>query len=175
MQFLARNLRRLVSTMNVLAAIAAILMTALVFSGAVMRYLVGAPLRFSDELVGLLFVAMAFLALPLGLLQGRHITIDIVTRGLRGPWRRLADLLAVLILIVFAIAFIVVSYQFASFSFLIDSRSEISALLLWPWMAIMPLCMAVALLVALVQLYDIMRQICGKPPLLEQPATEPVP
>lgn len=175
MELLARNLHRLVSAMNVLGAIAAILMTTLVFSGAVMRYMFGAPLRFSDELVGLLFVSMAFLALPLGLLQRQHITIDIVTRTLSGPWRRLADLVAVLILIAFATAFIVVSYKFTSFSYLIDSRSEISALLLWPWMAVMPLCMGIALLVALVQLYDIVRQILGKPPLLETRAADPVP
>ena len=175
MEFLARNLHRLVSAMNVLGAIAAILMTTMVFSGAVMRYLFGAPLRFSDELVGLLFVAMAFLALPLGLLQRQHITVDIVTRKLRGGWRRLADLIAVLVLIAFAAAFILVSYRFASFSHLIDARSEIGALVLWPWMAVMPACTTIALLVALVQLYDILRQLLGRPPLLQPRATDPNP
>lgn len=166
MQRIVRLLTTLVRAMNALGAVAAVLMTAFVFLSAVMRYLAGSPLRFSDELVGLLFMSMAFLAIPLGQLQRRHICVDIVIHRLSDKFRKLAELLSSLILIAFAIVFIIESYEFTAFSQLLDSRSDIGQLLLWPWMAIMPLCIAVLVLVALAQLCDGIRVLLGRPALL---------
>lgn len=160
--------------MNLVAAVAAILMTALVFSSAVMRYLLGAPMRFSDELTGLLFVTMAFLALPLGLLRRQHITVDLAISQLRPAGQRLAELVAALIMIVFAVVFIVASWGFVGFSQLIDARSEIAGLLLWPWMALMPICVGIMLIVTLCQMYDTIRWMRGLEPLIALPSEQKV-
>ena len=58
-----------------LATAAGMLMTALIVLSAIMRYFVGAPFNFSEELVGLLSCSMAFLALPIGLIAREHIAI----------------------------------------------------------------------------------------------------
>ncbi len=155
-------LEKLAQAMNIVAVLAALLMTVVVFSSAVMRYLVGSPLMFSDELAGLLFVSMAFLAMPLGLMQRRHISVDIVARHLPPRLQGLAECLGILIFVVFAVWFIWEAYGFAAFSRMIGSRSDIGSLVLWPWMAIMPLCTLVLTLVALSQLIGAIRVLLGK-------------
>ncbi|RDD61228.1 TRAP transporter small permease [Ferruginivarius sediminum] len=162
-----RLLALLVRAMNALAAIAGIVMTVLVFSGAVMRYFLGSPLKFSDELVGLLFLSLSFLAIPLGLLQRSHISVDLVSRKLRGVWARVAEISASLIFIAFATVFVSQAYEFASFSRMIDSRSELGSLVLWPWMGLMAAAFFIALLVALIQLWDCLRRMAGRTSWLE--------
>lgn len=168
MRILAPALRWLVRLMNVLAGISAILMTLLVFLATVMRYFMGAPLMFSDELVGLLFVCMAFLAVPMALLQRRHIAVDLVVRHMRGRLRRVIDIVAVLIFIAFAVIFIYNAFDFANFSREIGSRSDIGSLVLWPWMMVMPAAFAVATLIALLQLLDAVRILLGREPIFEE-------
>ncbi len=160
--------------MNVLGAVAAIVMTTMVFAGAVMRYFFGAPLRFSDEMVGLLFVSMAFLAIPLGVFRNQHITIDILSRKFTRPWAYMANAVALVILMLFSFAFVWTSYQFMDFSREISARSDIGSLLLWPWMAVMTVCMGVAFLVAALQLIDAFRVMAGRDSYFpsEAPSTE---
>lgn len=175
MHLLVRCLERLTLGMNWLAAVAAVLMSLFVFLGVVMRYLVGSPFMFSDEFVGLLFVSMAFLAMPLGLVMRRHIVLDIVTRDLRAPLRHIVDVAATLILTAFGVWFMVLSYDFAAFSKLLDSRSDVGAMLLWPWMAILPACTAILVLVGIGQLFDSLRQLAGRPSLFTVSGAEDMP
>jgi TRAP-type C4-dicarboxylate transport system permease small subunit len=170
MRFVISLLDRLVRAMNLLATIAAVLMAVFVCLSSMMRYLVGAPFHFSDELVGLLFMAMAFLAIPLLQMRRRHISVDILTHIMPPKLQKLAELTATLILIAFGAAFIAVSYQYTAFSKLLDSHSEMGDLLLWPWMALMPVCTLILTLVALAQLYDTGRMLLGRPPLIDHPA-----
>ncbi len=165
MHFVVRCLERLALGMNWLAALAAVLMSLFVFLGVVMRYLVGSPFMFSDEFVGLLFVSMAFLSMPLGLAMRRHIILDIVTREMGGPLRYVVDIAATLIMTTFAVWFMVLSYDFAAFAKLLDARSDVGAMLLWPWMALLPACTAVIVLISIAQVFDNLRQLAGKPSL----------
>lgn len=169
---LVRALGALVSALNVCAAVAGIALTLLVISSAVMRYLVGAPLKFSDELVGLLFLTLSFLALPLGLFHGRHVTLDIFTRRLRPAPAALAAAGASVLFVAFAAVFVWQAWEFAMFSRLIDARSELGSLVLWPWMLMMAVTFAIALLVALVQLVDAVRRLGGAEPWMPLPKPE---
>jgi len=169
---LVRLLDAFVSALNVCAALAGIALTLLVISSAVMRYLVGAPLKFSDELVGLLFLTLSFLALPLGLLRGRHVTLDIFTRRLPAGAAAIASAAASLLFVAFAAVFAWQAWEFAMFSRLIDARSELGSMILWPWMMMMAAAFAIALVVALVQLADALRQLAGAPSWLP-PSHEP--
>lgn len=172
MNALIVGLRYLTWLMNVLAALSAVLMAGLVVLGTVMRYLVGAPLMLSNELAGLLFVSMAFLAIPMGLLRKRQITVDLVVRCIPYPWRRLVDVIGIFVFLTFAAIFIYVSYDFADFSRAINARSDIGRLLLWPWMMLMPAALSVAVLVALVHLIDTIRALIGYSPYLPENAPE---
>ena len=132
-----------------LGVVGGVMMTGLIFVSTLMRYLGGRPLRFSDELAGLLFLSLTFLSLPYVLDKGRHIRIEILTNLVPAPIARIMDVIGTLILVAFCMIFAYEAWDFMSFSLSINSRTDISGLLLWPWMAIMPFSMLLCLLVQL--------------------------
>ncbi|WP_249975568.1 TRAP transporter small permease [Vreelandella olivaria] len=132
-----------------------VVMTGLIFVSTMMRYLGGRPLRFSDELAGLLFLSLTFLCLPHVLDKGRHIRIEILTQLAPPSMVRVMDMVGTVTLLAFCLVYAYEAYDFMSFSYSINSRADISGILLWPWMAIMPLSM---LLCILVQVRHGMRQ-----------------
>lgn len=139
-----------------------VVMTGLIFVSTLMRYLGGQPLRFSDELAGLLFLSLTFLCLPHVLDKGRHIRIEVLINIVSGPVARIMDVVGTMTLIVFCVIFAYEAWDFMDFSRSIGSRADISGILLWPWMAIMPFSM---LLCVLVQLRHGMRQPLADKPL----------
>ncbi|SEL65880.1 TRAP transporter small permease [Halomonas daqiaonensis] len=124
-----------------------VVMTGLIFVSTLMRYLGGSPLRFSDELAGLLFLSLTFLCLPYVLDKGRHMRIEIIRNIVPGPMARIMDVISTLTLVAFCMAFAYEAWDFMGFSYSISSRADISGILLWPWMAIMPFSMLLCLLV----------------------------
>lgn len=162
MNVLMRTLERVLKALNFVSIIAAILMTLFVFFSVVMRYLVGQPLRFSNEFVGLLFVTIAFLAIPLAQYRRRHIGVDLLTELMPNRLRLAANAAGALILIVFCVSFGAVSYVYMDFSIMLGARSEVGELVLWPWIALMPICAVALGLVALVQLYEAITLLFGR-------------
>ena len=121
-------------------------MTALIFVSTLMRYLGGHPLRFSDELAGLLFLSLTFLCLPYVLNQGRHIRIEILVNLMPAGIAKIMDFIGVIVLLAFCSIFAYESWSFMNFSFSLNSRTDISGILLWPWMMIMPFSMVLCIL-----------------------------
>jgi TRAP-type C4-dicarboxylate transport system permease small subunit len=72
------------------ATVANVLLTVFVASSAVMRYLFGAPLHFTEELVGLLFLIGVSLALPQASVRDEHIKVSLVTDALAPRARAIA-------------------------------------------------------------------------------------
>lgn len=126
-----------------------VVMTLLIFVSTLMRYLGGSPLRFSDELAGLLFLSLTFLCLPYVLDKGRHMRIEIIRNIVPGPMALVMDIISTLTIITFCMAFAYEAWDFMGFSYSISSRADISGILLWPWMAIMPFSMLLCILVQL--------------------------
>ncbi|MCC5901871.1 MAG: TRAP transporter small permease [Halomonas sp.] len=126
-----------------------IAMTALIFVSTLMRYLGGRPLRFSDELAGLLFLTLTFLCLPHVLNKGRHIRIEILVTLMPKSIVKIMDFIAVIVLLTFCSIFAYESWHFMHFSFSLNSRTDISGILLWPWMSIMTFSMVLCILIQL--------------------------
>jgi TRAP-type C4-dicarboxylate transport system permease small subunit len=141
----------------VAASLAAILMCAVVFLSAVMRYFVGAPFRFSDEFVGLLFVSTSFLAMPYVLLENKHIRITLFPDRYSGMVKRVFAILASLILIVFSVIFAFLSWRFADFSLQIGARSDVGRIWLFPWMLVMPVCSLLLAVIAAAAIFGAAR------------------
>lgn len=70
-----------------LAALLVLAMLAITSYGVVMRYVLDAPVTWSDELAGYLVVAMVMLGTADALLRGEHISVDLLTDRLRGRAR----------------------------------------------------------------------------------------
>ena len=130
-----------------LGVLSGIAMTGLIFVSTLMRYIGGRPVRFSDELAGLLFLSMTFLCLPYVLDRGRHIRIEIVRRLVPEPAASIMDVIGTLTLVTFCAVFAYEAWSFMEFSHSIRSRTDISGILLWPWMTLMPISMLLCVLV----------------------------
>lgn len=148
-------IRFLAKTLFYIAVAGGMFMTALVFTSTLMRYLLGSPITFSDELAGLLFFSGAFLALPYVLLENKHVSIDFMTKVSSIKLRKASSLVASLTTATFAFIFIYQSWDFMAFSYQIQSKSEISGILLWPWMALMPLSLGLCIIIQLMNHFSL--------------------
>lgn len=75
------------------AGICLVAMVGVITAGVIMRYVVGNPLLGVNEIVQLIAVALAMLALPYATSSGAHVRVDLLDAAL-GRWGRLfGDLL----------------------------------------------------------------------------------
>ena len=114
----------------------------LVVLAAVMRYALGAPLRETEELSGLLLSALAFLALPAVMASHDNIRVTLVTERLSGLPRRVAWVLAQAVAVGFCAIFALEAWNIAEFTLRLGLRSEQSRLPLGPFVLLLPASMA---------------------------------
>jgi TRAP-type C4-dicarboxylate transport system permease small subunit len=152
MSFVERLFTVIARTMLYVATAALLLLTFLVVLSSLMRYVYGAPFSFTEELVALLYMSSIFLAVPLATVERVHVAIAVLPKKLMHLLRYPLRLLACLIMIAFCVWFTVVAYEFMAQSYSFHSRSEQAEILLWPWMAIMPVSMGFVVLISLLHL-----------------------
>ena len=153
MDTLERLLLRISRGLTYLATISLLLMTVLVITSSIMRYFVGRPFRFTEELVALLYMAMVYLAIPLVTARRAQITVSVLPERLT---ERLAGLLRVgsaLVMVGFCTWFMIEAWDFSEYSRRLSSKTEQFDILLWPWMALIPVTMAFTTLVELFYIF----------------------
>jgi TRAP-type C4-dicarboxylate transport system permease small subunit len=152
MSFVERLFTVIARAMLYVATAALLLLTFLVVLSSLMRYVYGAPFSFTEELVALLYMSSIFLALPLATAERVHVAIAVLPKKVMHLLRYPLRLLACLIMIAFCVWFTIVAYEFMAQSYNFHSRSEQAEILLWPWMAIMPVSMGFVVLIAILHL-----------------------
>ena len=136
--------------MAVLAAIAGGAIVALIGASVTMRYFAFAPFRFTEELVGLLMTAAFFLALPLATLRAEHVRVVVLVRALPKAAQMWIGRLAALFGGAFCLWFLAICIPWLEFAFDRNIKTEVGRLLMYPWMALLPLSMALSLVAFLV-------------------------
>jgi TRAP-type C4-dicarboxylate transport system permease small subunit len=131
-----------------LAAAAVAGMAALVVASVVMRYAIGAPLRFSEELAGLLLAMSAFLAMPLTVAADLNIRVSLLPDRLPAPARNWLFVFGQLILFVFGVVFLHEAWKLAEFTVARNLKTEQARLPLTPWMMAMVAAIALTALLA---------------------------
>lgn len=108
-----------------LAASAAALLSsfALVAYSVAMRYFLGRPVPWVDELVGYLLVGIVMFAAADALRRGEHIAVDLITDRLRGAARRGAQVFGLLAVGIAGTALLVAGLETAAFTKLLGIRS----------------------------------------------------
>jgi len=142
MEAIGRILDLVARALAAIAAAAGAAIFAFILAAVVMRYVVSAPFRFTEELSGLLLAMMVFLAMPLALARDLNIRVTLVTDALPPLARRVAWIASELILVAFAAIFAWQSWNLAEFHMRLGLRSEQARLELWPWLAVMTACVA---------------------------------
>jgi len=136
-----------------LSAFSGVLMTLLVSLSAVMRYAVGKPFGFTEELVGLLFSSLVFLALPYVTASRQHIEITLIYDLLPQKTKYFLFVLGTVLASVYMLWFAYYAFEFAYFSFLIGSTSDLGNIALWPWMGLMVVSSAIVAFVLILLLF----------------------
>lgn len=144
--------------MSVLAATAGAVIVGLIGASVTMRYFAFAPFRFTEELVGLLMTAAFFLALPLVTLKAEHVRVLVLVSSLPGRAARLMAMLAGLFGAVFCVWFFVLCLPWLEFAIDRNIKTEVGRLLMYPWMALLPLSMLLTAAAFLI------RAVNGEPP-----------
>lgn len=141
-----------------LAAAAVAAMAVLVVASVVMRYALGAPFRFSEELAGLLLAMAAFLAMPLTVAADLNIRVTLLPDRLGPGARRVFFVFGQLILLAFGAVFLLEAWKIAEFTAARNLKTEQARLVLAPWI------MAMAAAVALMSLFAVWRALRPPPP-----------
>lgn len=132
-------LTRLSKLLVMLATSFGIALTIFVALSAIMRYAIGQPFSFTEELVGLLFAALVFLTLPYVTVHRRHICITLITDLLPLHLRLASNVAGDILVVLYSLWFGWYAYDFARFSYDLGARSDMAAISLWPWMSLMAL------------------------------------
>ena len=136
---LRRGLDGMALAMAVLASAAMVAIVGIIMTSVVMRKVLNTPLHVTEEVVGLLLISALFLGLPYVTLKARHVRVSIVADNLPGRARKVMRSAAMAVGFGFFAWLVWVSIPWFEFTFQSGLRTQTTRLLLWPWMAMLPL------------------------------------
>ena len=153
MNALERSFSAVARWMAYAGALALLVMTSLVVVSSVMRYFVGRPFRFTEELVALFYMSMVFLAIPLVTMKDTHVAVSVMPARFKLRFGSVLRVGAALVIVAFCAWFTYEAFGWMDHSRRLNSKSEQADFLLWPWMAVIPLTMAFITLIAVLRLF----------------------
>lgn len=148
-----------------LAAIGIGVITVLLVTSTLQRYLLNRPIPVTEELGGLLFLGIGFLSLAYGFACNRHVRLELLWRYLPHPWREILEVGGYLMALFALYVLVRETGSMTRFSIELAERTEMTELLLWPWRILMPACLGLfAVLVALRAAIIALRLVVGERP-----------
>lgn len=142
----------------VLAGVALACLAVLISASVVRRYLLNSPISWTSEISGLLFVSLFFLSIPFVTFFDRHVSVTLATQLLNTRWKRIALLVANLLVMVFCLWFIWLTVSWLEFAQRVNPRTIVLRIELIPWMLILPISMALTALAILHKIILILRR-----------------
>lgn len=130
-------------------------MIAITFLQVVFRYVLSAPLPWSEEAARYCFVWIVFLGAALGLERGVHLGVDLLVNRMPEPMRRLTALVCDLLIAVFAAVIIYASIPVLHLNALQHSPA-LGVQMSWIYLAI-PVSMALILLITAARVFTRLR------------------
>lgn len=133
-----------------LAALGLSLIVGIIVTSVVMRKFANSPLHITEEVIGLLLSVVLFLGLPMVTLRSKHVHVSLLTSYVGDKGRGILQIAGLAVGIVFFGWLIWETIPWFEFAFNRNLKTETTRILLYPWMAMMPLSLAVtgAILVA---------------------------
>lgn len=140
------------------AAFAALGLSAIVgiiVTSVVMRKFANTPLHITEEVVGLLLSVALFLGLPMVTLRAKHVHVSLLTTYVRGKAKTALQIAGLAVAIVFFGWLIWETIPWFEFAFKRNLKTETTRILLYPWMMLMPLSLAVTGLILIARLFGL--------------------
>lgn len=124
-----------------------VVMVIVTLAQVVFRYVIAAPLPWSEELARYCFVWIVFLGGAIGLARGFHLGVDLLVNMLPEPIRRGLDILTSALIACFALAVIYASYPVINMN-MMQRSPALGVQMSWIYIAI-PISMALMAVIAI--------------------------
>lgn len=144
---LAKGIELIALLLAAMAAINMVAIVAVIVTSVMMRRFGPTPLHIAEDVVGLLLSASLFLALPLVTLRARHIRVAIVAEALKERFERPVRIAAMVTGLAFFGWVLWDAIPWFEFAWKRNLKTETARLVLYPWMAVVPLAMALTWLI----------------------------
>ena len=139
-----------------LAALGLTTIVGIIVTSVIMRKFANTPLHITEEVVGLLLSVALFLGLPIVTLRNRHVHVSLLTTYVSGKAKALVQVLGLTVGIVFFGWLILETIPWFEFAFKRSLKTETTRILLYPWMALMPLSLVITGLILILRLLGIL-------------------
>ncbi|MFK7836608.1 MAG: TRAP transporter small permease [Sulfitobacter sp.] len=149
---IALGLEYLALAFAALAALGLSAIVGIIVTSVVMRKFANTPLHITEEVVGLLLSVALFLGLPMVTLRAKHVHVSLLTTYLNGKAKATLQIAGLVVGIVFFGWLIWETIPWFEFAFKRSLKTETTRILLYPWMALMPLSLAVTGLILIARL-----------------------
>lgn len=139
-----RVLRAIASVLAAVGALSLAGIFVLVFASVLMRYVLGRPFDFTEELSGLLMTLAVFTLLPATVLKEVHIRVTVLSGLTHGVLQRSLFVIGQLVLLAFCVLFVREAWAIAEFTYNLNLKSEQSRLPLAPFLMLTTVGMGLA-------------------------------
>ena len=156
--FIKQGLEKLSLAFAAIAAVGMISIVAIIVTSVLMRKFANSPLHITEEVVGLLLSVSLFLGLPMVTLKAKHVRVALLSNMLKGRAHANLQTLACLVGIVFFTWLIFEAIPWFEFAYRLNLKTETTRILLYPWMALLPLSLIVTCAILIARLVGILDQ-----------------
>lgn len=141
------------------AALCMIAITGIIVTSVLMRKFANSPLHITEEVVGLLLSVSLFLGLPMVTLRAKHVRVALLADFLKGRLHSAMQIAALLVGCAFFFWLILETIPWFEFAFKRSLKTETSRILLYPWMAAMPLALTLTAAILLARLTGLLDRL----------------
>ena len=161
----AERVLLIVCTIQASAAGLAVAGMVILLAGSSMgRYVFGTPIPVTEELGGLLFVTLAFLSVTEGFMADRQVRVQVVWRLLPPRIKGWAMVVGHGLSVIGLVIIMRATWDFAYFSYQVGAQTYITEILVWPWMMLIPVSLAILVLATVVRMaVDVHAILIGQP------------
>ncbi|MFA3919531.1 TRAP transporter small permease [Ruegeria hyattellae] len=128
-----------------------------------LRKLANTPVHMTEEVVGLLLSVSLLLGLPMVTLKSEHVKMSLLIAALDPAARKWVALTGTVLSIVFFGWLLVEAREWFEFAFQRNLKTLTSRILLYPWMAMLPLSLIICTLILLARIAGILPEPIRRP------------
>lgn len=160
---IARGLEKLALACAGLAAVGIVMIIGIIATSVALRKFANAPLHMTEEVVGLLLSVSLLLGLPMVTLKSEHVKMSLLTGALGPVTRKWVAASGAVLSIVFFGWLLMETYEWFEFAYQRNLKTLTSRILLYPWMAMLPLSLIICTLILLARLAGLLPEPARRP------------
>ncbi len=154
-----QGLEKLALALASIAVLGMVSIVAIIITSVIMRKFANSPLHITEEVVGLLLSVSLFLGLPMVTLKAKHVRVALLANMLNRKLQTHLQTIALIVAIGFFSWLIYKAIPWFEFGHRLNLKTETTRILLYPWMAMLPLSLSVTCAILLARLLGVIDRV----------------